>query len=115
MVLYSVPCVVATKYIDIAESLVESIESDHLLALLLEVPSDIDQMNVFDIAIQFGLDDFFDNNRVDRVITHMHHQFGVFSLSTSFYLWTVIHAVFPLFFRFSEPELDVSYSGDDHL
>eukprot|EP01083_Nonionella_stella_P211431 764500_1 len=62
---------VATRYINIAENLVEYIESDHLLALLLEVPTDINQMNVFDIAIQFGLDDFFDNNRVDRVITHM--------------------------------------------
>lgn len=71
---------VATRYINIAENLVEYVESDHLLALLLEAPTDIDQMNVFDIAIQFELDDFFDNNRVDRVITHMHQQFDFVKL-----------------------------------
>ncbi len=41
-------------------------------------------MNVFDIAIQFGLDDFFDNNRVERVITHMHQQFDFLNPNKTF-------------------------------
>ena len=62
---------VADHYVSIAENLVESIESDHLLAILLETPTDINEMSIFDIALEFEMSDFLDNNRVGRIMTHM--------------------------------------------
>merc|ERR1719242_857157 len=66
---------IAERYTIVAESLVENIESDHLLSILLEVPTDLNLMSVFEIAITYEMSNFFDNNRVDRIMGHMWSQF----------------------------------------
>lgn len=65
----------AERYTVVAESLVENIESDHLLSIVLEVPTDLNMMSVFEIAINYEMTNFFDNNRVDRIMGHMWSQF----------------------------------------
>lgn len=63
--------VVAAKYIRIASQLVASVESDHLLSLLLETPTDIAHLSVFEIAIKYGIDDFMDDSRIQMLMAHM--------------------------------------------
>ena len=43
------------KYVDIAKDLLSDIESDHLLAILLEIPSDINNMSILDISLRFKI------------------------------------------------------------
>ena len=62
---------IADRYTVVAEKLVESVESDHLLSIYLETPTDLNMMSVFEIAIAYEMSDFFDNNRVDRIMGHM--------------------------------------------
>ena len=62
---------VGGKYIRIASQLVASVESDHLLSLLLETPTDIAHLSVFEIAIKYGIDDFMDDSRIQMLMCHM--------------------------------------------
>jgi hypothetical protein len=47
-------------------------------------PSDFQQMNVLDIAIKYELDNFVDNNRVDRIMTHLWEQFDFLNPNVTF-------------------------------
>ena len=79
----------SSKYIDVAMEMIDSVSSDHLLALLVEVPSDIYNMNVLDMVIQFGLDDFCHTKRpgwerMEVIITRMNQHFQVLGPSARF-------------------------------
>jgi len=75
---------VANKYIQIASELVASVESDHLLSLLLETPTDIAHLSVFEIAIKYGISDFMDNSRIQMLMTHMWSEFEFLDPSKNF-------------------------------
>ena len=62
---------VGDKYIRIAAQLVASVESDHLLSLLLETPTDIAHLSSFEIAIKYGIEDFMDDSRIQMLMAHM--------------------------------------------
>eukprot|EP01083_Nonionella_stella_P075424 205042_1 len=65
----------ADKYIDISLQLANSVESDHLLSLLLEIPTDIGSQSVFQIAIKYHMIDFLDNARAQRLLAHLWSEF----------------------------------------
>ena len=75
---------IADRYTVVAEKLVESVESDHLLSIYLETPTDLNMMSVFEIAIAYEMSDFFDNNRVDRIMGHMWSQFDFLNPALNF-------------------------------
>ena len=75
---------VADKYIRIASQLMASVESDHLLSLLLECPTDIAHLSVFEIAIKYGIDDFMDDSRIQMLMAHMWRYF-IFLFFVSFH------------------------------
>eukprot|EP01084_Bolivina_argentea_P089906 162100_1 len=66
---------ISQKFFGISNELMNMIESDHLLALLFQIPTQFNSMNIFDIAIQLSVGDFFNNTRVDRIVTHMYQQY----------------------------------------
>ena len=99
---------IARRYTVVAEKLVESVESDHLLSIYLEAPTDLNMMSVFEIAINYEMSDFFDNNRVDRIMGHMWSQFDFLNPNLNFRtkdidLYEVVHFLFyhPAKFYFS--------------
>ncbi|ETO16910.1 hypothetical protein RFI_20427, partial [Reticulomyxa filosa] len=47
------------------------IESDHLLAILCETPSDIEDMSIFDIALRFHLEKFLEFHRLAPLMLQM--------------------------------------------
>eukprot|EP01083_Nonionella_stella_P207975 755059_1 len=75
---------VGTKYIRIASQLVASVESDHLLSLLLETPTDIAHLSVFEIAIKYGIDDFMDDSRIQMLMAHMWSEFDFLNPSENY-------------------------------
>eukprot|EP01083_Nonionella_stella_P080159 220125_1 len=68
---------IADKYTRIASNLVDNMESNHLLALLLETPTDItpNKLNVLEIAIQFELHDFMHSSRIQMLMASMWSEF----------------------------------------
>lgn len=52
------------KYTQIAKKILEQIESNHLLAILLEIPSDIENKSILKIAIDYKLEEFLDFHRL---------------------------------------------------
>ena len=75
---------IAEKYVRIADRLVAAIESDHLLSLLLNIPTDYKGLSILEIGLQKDLADFFDNNRVDRIITHQFTEYEMLQPNKSF-------------------------------
>ena len=63
-------CIVS-KYMEISVDLLQQIENDHLLAIILEIPSDIDRMSIWDISIKYELDDFLNFYRLQPIIQHL--------------------------------------------
>eukprot|EP01083_Nonionella_stella_P161426 528743_1 len=66
---------IAQSYIDAANDYISFLESDHLATVLLEVKSDIDDMSALDMALEFKLQTFVSNNRVERVTTSIMNNF----------------------------------------
>ena len=67
---------IAESYIKAANDYIKFLESDHLATILLEVKSDIkldvkdkEGMSALDMALEFDLQSFVSNNRVERVTT----------------------------------------------
>eukprot|EP01083_Nonionella_stella_P075254 204496_1 len=58
-------------YEDIAIHLINQIESDHLLAMLLEIPTDIQQKTIIEMAVLYRRLRFVNSARVQGVMTHM--------------------------------------------
>merc|ERR1719206_1208946 len=75
---------VAQKYIRIASQLIASVESDHLLSLLLEVPTDIAHMSVFELAIKYEICDFMDDSRIQMLMAHMWSEFDFLDPAVNF-------------------------------
>ena len=65
------------KYVNAALKLANHIESDHLLCLSLEIPTDLSQQSVFQIAMRYEVIDFLNNSRVQRLLAHMWSEFDV--------------------------------------
>ena len=59
------------KYVEIATQLLQQIESDHLLAMVCEIPSDIDSLSIFDISLKFKMDTFLDFHRLAPVVLQL--------------------------------------------
>ena len=51
------------------------VESDHMATILLEVRSDIDGMNAIEMALEFHLNKFVTNQRIERVTTSIMNDF----------------------------------------
>ena len=47
--------------------LLAQIESDHLLAILIEIPSDIDDLLILDIVVEFKLETFLEFHRLKAI------------------------------------------------
>eukprot|EP01084_Bolivina_argentea_P089265 161095_1 len=64
---------ISDKYVRIANNLVENVESTHLLALLLETPTDItpNKLNVFEIAIKYEIYSFMHSSRIQMLMASM--------------------------------------------
>ena len=63
---------------DIAENFIEGaidhlrlIESDHMVTILLETKSDIDNLSALDMAFEYRLQTFVANNRIERISTSL--------------------------------------------
>eukprot|EP01083_Nonionella_stella_P047141 126196_1 len=59
------------QYEEIAIYLINEVESDHLLALLLEIPTDIQQKTLIEMAVLYKRVKFINSARVQGVMTHM--------------------------------------------
>ncbi|ETO31843.1 transient receptor potential-gamma protein [Reticulomyxa filosa] len=66
---------ISEKYIAISTGLLSEIENDHLLAILVEIPCDIDKMSMLDIAIRFHLDSFLDFHRLSPLMLQMWNKY----------------------------------------
>lgn len=55
------------QYVEVARKLLKEIESDHLFAMLLMIPTDIGHSNVIEIALNYDLKDFLEDPRIVRV------------------------------------------------
>ena len=76
--------VIVEKYMNIAIELLSQIESDHLLAMILEIPSDIDRMSIWEIAVKYKLDDFLDFHRLQPIVSHLWTDFQFVDPSKQF-------------------------------
>ena len=72
------------KYIAIATHLLSQIESDHLLAILIEIPSNIDDMSILDIVIRFKLEGFLEFHRLQPIFMNMWTQYQYLDPSKKF-------------------------------
>ena len=72
------------KYIDIATHLLSQIESDHLLAILIEIPSNIDDMSILDVVIRFKLEGFLEFHRLQPIFMNMWYQYEYLDPSKPF-------------------------------
>ena len=66
---------IANSYIDAATEYIGLLESDHLATIMLEVKSDIDGMSALDMALEYDLQAFVANNRIERVTTSIMNNF----------------------------------------
>ncbi|ETO16662.1 hypothetical protein RFI_20677, partial [Reticulomyxa filosa] len=66
---------ISDRYIKIARGLLEKIESDHLLAIMFEIPSSIHDMSLFDIALRFELYSFLDFHRLPPLMLQMWYKY----------------------------------------
>lgn len=73
----------AALYTDIAIDLCSDIESDHLLAILLEIPS-LFALSILDIAIKHKLSDFLYSDRLRPLLNRMWTDFAYLDPSTRF-------------------------------
>eukprot|EP01084_Bolivina_argentea_P005268 9958_1 len=65
------------KYVGIALKLANSIESDHLLSLLMEIPTDLCGQSIFGICMKYEIIDFLDNARAQRLLNHLWSEFDL--------------------------------------
>ena len=75
---------IAAKYIDIAAELIASVESDHLLSLLLEAPTDIAHLSAFEVAIKYEIHEFMDDSRIQMLMAHMWSEFDFLDPAKNF-------------------------------
>lgn len=57
------------QYVNVSRKLLKEIESDHLFALLLMIPTDISHQNVIEIALKYDLTYFLEDPRIVRVFS----------------------------------------------
>eukprot|EP01084_Bolivina_argentea_P096399 173323_1 len=57
------------QYVNVSRKLLKEIECDHLLALLLMIPTDIGHQNVIEIALKYDLTYFLEEPRIVRVFS----------------------------------------------
>ena len=55
------------QYVEVSRKLLKEIESDHLFALLIMLPTDIGHQNVIEIALKYQLTQFLEDPRIVRV------------------------------------------------
>eukprot|EP01084_Bolivina_argentea_P063536 115987_1 len=72
-------------FVDIAKELLNKIESDHLLAIRLELPTDINYLTILDIGLKFELDDFLEFHRLQPIFIQMWREFEYLNPSQPFY------------------------------
>ena len=72
------------KYTKIATALLAQIESDHLLAILIEIPSDIDELSILDIAVEFKLETFLEFHRLKAIFMNLWSQYQYLDPSKPF-------------------------------
>ncbi|ETO26696.1 hypothetical protein RFI_10438 [Reticulomyxa filosa] len=58
---------IGQSYENVAKKLLKEIESDHLFALLILIPTDIDLQSVMELALQYELINFLEEPRIVRV------------------------------------------------
>ena len=58
---------VGEQYGTIARRLLQGIESDHLFAMLLQMPTDLDDLCIIEIALKYNLTSFLEDPRIVRV------------------------------------------------
>ena len=75
---------IAEKYTDIAAELMASVESDHLLSLLLEAPTDIGHLSAFEVAIKYEIHEFMDDSRIQMLMAHMWSEFDFLDPAKNF-------------------------------
>ena len=66
---------IANEFIDAANEYIAFLESDHLATILLEVKSDIDGMSALDMALEYQLQSFVANNRIERITSSIMHDY----------------------------------------
>ncbi|ETO22319.1 potassium ion channel Yvc1 [Reticulomyxa filosa] len=71
-------------FVKIAQELLQQIESDHLLAIMVEIPCGIDDMSIFDIALRFKLTNFLDFHRFPPLMLQMWYRFEYLDPQTNF-------------------------------
>eukprot|EP01083_Nonionella_stella_P132239 401986_1 len=59
------------EYEDIAIDLINMVQSDHLLAMLFEIPTNIDYKSVIELAVSYRRVRFINSDRVQALMTHM--------------------------------------------
>eukprot|EP01083_Nonionella_stella_P042856 115652_1 len=75
---------ISTKYIAVATDLLSAIESDHLLAILIEIPSNIDDLSILDIVLRFKLERFLEFHRLQPIFMNMYAEYSYLSPSKPF-------------------------------
>ena len=77
------------KYSKIATDLLSQIESDHLLAILIEIPSNIDDLSILDIVIEFNLEEFLEFHRLQPIFLNLWSEYRYLDPSNSFRYFSV--------------------------
>ena len=72
------------KYVAIATHLLAQIESDHLLAILIEIPSNIEDLSILDIVIRFKLEGFLEFHRLQPIFMNMWTEYKYLDPSKKF-------------------------------
>eukprot|EP01083_Nonionella_stella_P028404 78220_1 len=72
-------------FVEIVKELLNKIESDHLLAIRLELPTDINYLNILDIGLKFQLDDFLLFHRLQPIFSTMWRDFEYLNPARPFY------------------------------
>ena len=72
------------KYVEIALSYANRIKSDHLLAILLEVPTDIGKRSVLQIAMKYEIEAFLDCPRIQMIMIDMYSEFDFLNPKNGF-------------------------------
>ena len=79
------------KYSKIATDLLSQIESDHLVAILIEIPSNIDDLSILDIIIEFNLEEILEFHRLKPIFLNLWSEYRYLDPSNSFRYLTVYH------------------------
>jgi len=66
---------ISEGFVDAAFDYLDLIESDHMATIVLEVRSDIEGMNAIEMGLEFQLNKFVTNQRIERITTSVMNDF----------------------------------------